>query len=391
MDHVIIVGGGLTAASAVETLRDEGFTGGIILLCEEAHLPYERPPLSKGYLLDSEQLDATRVHDAGWFEDRGVEVRVGAPASHLDVEKRTVYADGVDFSYDSLLIATGASPRRLPIEGIEHGMNLRTLEDAVRLKTELVSGRHVAIIGGGWIGLEVAAAARQRGCEVTVVEMGDLPLVGVLGNRLAEYIRDLHESHGVTLKLGTSVESVRVEDGKVLGLTTSAGPVDADVVVAATGVEPRVDLAQEAGVEVGNGIEVDERFRTSAPHVFAAGDVANTWHEVFEGRLRVEHWDNAMRQGKAAARSMLGQDARFDWQPYFFTDQFDFSMEFVGHPGPSDTVEIRGDMSQHQFIAYWLDGDRVTAGMNVNIWDVNDKLREMIGSRVSVEDLTDLT
>lgn len=388
MEHVVIVGGGLTAAHAVETFRAEGFSGGLTLLCEESHLPYERPPLSKGYLLDGEELDETTVHDAAWYSDHEVEVRRGSPASGLDLERRTVYADGVEFSWDAILLATGAAPFIPPIQGIDHALTLRTREDARALKAELRPGREIAIIGAGWIGLEVAAAARQRGCAVTVVEQGDLPLGRILGSRIANYVRVLHGGHGVDLRLAAEVTAVRTDDsGHVVGLATDSGEVNADVVVNATGVRPRVELAVAAGLRAEHGIETDERFHASASGVFAAGDVANVWHVPSDHRLRVEHWDNAIRQGQAVAKSMLGADSRFDWHPYFFTDQFEFSMEYVGHAAPTDQVEIRGDMDQHEFVAYWLRNGILTAAMNVNTWDVNERLRELIGTRLSPSDL----
>jgi len=249
-------------------------------------------------------------------------------------------------------------------------------------------------VGGGWIGLELAAAAREGGMEVTVLEMAPLPLGQVLGETVARYLVDLHTRHGVEIRTGVTVESIETTDGRPSGVVTTDGVLPADLVVVAIGAAPVTALAEAAGLAVtepkaGGGITIDEHLRTSAPHIWAAGDVANATHTRL-GPLRVEHWDNAIRQGKAVARSMLGQDVSYDWEPYFYTDQFDFGMEYVGRGSPSDDVEIRGSLESGEFIAYWLDGDTITAGMNVNIWDVNDQLRELVGTTVDRGALTDL-
>lgn len=386
MDSIVILGGGLTAANAVETLREEGFDGPVTVVAAEPLLPYERPPLSKDVLQGAAEFEV--LHDAHWYAEREVRVLTGTEASGLDLEGRVVgLAGGDELHYDRLLIATGAEPRLPDLPGIDRVRVLRTRADEQLLRSGLTEGTRLAIIGGGWIGLEVAASARQAGVDVTVLVRGEAPLAGVLGPRLAGHLADLHRGHGVEVRTGVQTLAVTGT-----GVATSQGEIGADVVLAATGVRPNTALAEASGLAVTDGIVTDSALRTSDPHVWAAGDVALAVNTVL-GPLRVEHWDNAIRQGKLAARSMLGQDVGYDWQPYFFTDQFEFSMEYVGHSSPADTVELRGDVEGNEFIAYWLggaDGRTVTAGMNVGIWDVNDTLRDLIGSSVNPAELTDL-
>lgn len=380
MDKVVIVGAGLAAAHCIETLRDEGYDGSITLFGQEQHLPYERPQLSKDMLKGD---DFAPLHDEQWYADRHVDLRLGTRVDTVDLERGTV--DGVPF--DALLLATGASARIPGLPGVEKALTLRTVDDAERLKAALQPGRRVVLVGGGWIGLEVAAAATQAGCHVTVLEVAELPLANVLGPEIAGSLIELHRSHGVDIR--TQVTVTAIEDD---GVRLDDELVPADVVLLSVGAVPNTALAEAAGLATKNGIVVDERLRSSDPRVLASGDVAVATHTRF-GPLRVEHWDNAIRQGQLAARSMLGQEAVYDWAPYFFTDQFEFSMEYVGHSAPSDRVVVRGDLEAHEYVAYWLGGqpgDTVTAGMNVNLWDVNDRLRELVGTSVDPADLPDL-
>jgi 3-phenylpropionate/trans-cinnamate dioxygenase ferredoxin reductase subunit len=382
MDDIVIVGAGLAAANAVETLRAEGYHGRLTLVGSEPLLPYERPQLSKDRLKGAE---FALLHDADWYAERDVVARTSTTATALDLAGATVTLDGGErLRFDAVLLATGAAPRVPDLTGVERALQLRTAADAERLLATFEPGRRLVLVGGGWIGLEVAAAARGAGLEVTVLERGDLPLRGVLGPTLAGHLTQLHRDHGVDVRTGVTTTAITAD-----GVETSAGPVPADQVVVAVGAVPRPTLAESADLEVNGGIVVDERLRASDPRVFAAGDVALARHTAY-GPLRVEHWDNAIRQGRLAARSMLGQDAVYDWEPYFFTDQFEFSMEYVGHGGPDDEVIVRGDLSTHEYVAYWLRDGVVTAGMNVNVWDVNDRLRELVGTRVDPAQLTDL-
>lgn len=380
---IVIVGGGLAAVHAVESLRDYEYDGRLTVVARERHLPYERPPLSKEYLKGDKPREEIHPHDASWYRDHDVQLKLGTSALELRTDSATVVLDdGSSLGYDRLLLATGASPRTLQVPGIGRALSLRTVDDADRIKTAFAAGQRLAIIGGGWIGLEVAAAARQAGMEVVVLEAGGRPLGRILGPVVADRVAAVHARNGVEIRTGVAVESV-TDDAVV----TADGDVPADLVLLAAGASPTSGLAESAGLEIDNGIVVDQHLRTSDPRVFAAGDVANAFNTKLGQRLRVEHWDNAIRQGKLAGRTMLDVDDSYDWLPYFFTDQFDFSMEYVGRNAPDDEVVLRGDVEAGEYVAWWLRDGVVTAGMNVNVWDVNDKIRELVGQRVDPADL----
>jgi 3-phenylpropionate/trans-cinnamate dioxygenase ferredoxin reductase component len=383
----VIVGAGMAGGKAAETLREEGFDGRIVLLGAEPERPYERPPLSKDYLRgEAERGGVYLQEDAGWYEEHDVELRASATADSLDVGGRAVVlADGERVSYDALLLATGAEPKRPPIPGVDlDGVHvLRTFADSDTLRAVIDAGGRLVVVGAGWIGCEVAASARQKGMEVALVEPRSLPLEGVLGPELGAFYRDVHADHGVALHLGTGVEAIEGE-GRAERVRTSDGTVlEGDAVLLGVGVAPRTALA-EGVLDVDDGILVDASLRASADGVFAAGDVANHDHPLF-GRLRVEHWANALEQGPSAARAMLGQDAVYERVPYFFSDQYDVGMEYAGHSAPGDEVVLRGDPAAREFIAFWLRDGRVAAGMNVNVWDVNEHIQELVRSGASVD------
>jgi 3-phenylpropionate/trans-cinnamate dioxygenase ferredoxin reductase subunit len=383
----VIVGAGMAGGKAVETLREEGFDGRVVLLGAEPERPYERPPLSKDYLRgEAERGGVYLQEDAGWYEQHDVELRASTPVESLDAAGRAVVlADGERVEYDALLLATGAEPKRPPIPGADlDGVHvLRTFADSDALRAVLDAGGRLVVVGAGWIGCEVTASARQRGLDVALVEPQSVPLEGVLGPELGAIYRDVHADHGVALHLGTGVEAIEGA-GRAERVRTSDGAVlEADAVVLGVGVAPRTQLA-EGVLDVDNGILVDASLRTSVEGVFAAGDVANQDHPLF-GRLRVEHWANALEQGPSAARAMLGQDAVYDRVPYFFSDQYDVGMEYAGHGAPGDEVVFRGDPAAREFIAFWLRDGRVAAGMNVNVWDVNEHLQELVRAGASVD------
>jgi 3-phenylpropionate/trans-cinnamate dioxygenase ferredoxin reductase component len=388
----VIVGASLTGAKAAETLREEGFDGNIVLLGEEDERPYERPPLSKGYLLGKEDRSTIFVHEEGWYAENGVDLRLGVRVTALDPgAKQVSLADGGTVAYDRLLLATGAFPRRLNAPGadLDGLLYLRRVGDSERLQAALRGASQVVTVGGGWIGLEVTAAAREAGCEVTVVEPEPVALHRQLGPELGGVFTDLHKEHGVVFRTRESVTEFRGSDGKVNGAVTSTGAVlPADLVVVGIGAIPATGLASDAGLDVGNGVIVDAGLRTSAPDVFAAGDVANAYHPLYGKHVRVEHWANALNGGPAAARSMLGQGVSYDAVPYFYSDQYDLGMEAAGLPEPDtyDQVVYRGDLAGREFVAFWLSGGIVMAGMNVNVWDVNDDIQALIRSRRRVDE-----
>ncbi|MFC9327064.1 NAD(P)/FAD-dependent oxidoreductase [Kitasatospora sp. NPDC057015] len=382
----VIVGASLAGAKAAEALREAGHDGPVVLLGEEHERPYERPPLSKGYLLGSTEREKIYVHPPQWYADHDVTLRLGTAVTAVDPDSHTVtLADDGRIGYAKLLLATGSSPRRLPVPGGElPGVHyLRRVEDSERLKQALRPGARIAVIGAGWIGLETAAAARAAGAEVTVLESAELPLLRVLGREVAEVFAGLHRDHGVDLRFGVQVESLTGGPAGVTGvLLGDGGTVAADAVIVGIGITPNTALAEAAGLEIDNGVRTDERLRTSDPDIHAAGDVANAFHPLLGRHLRVEHWANALNQPQTAARAMLGQDAVYDRVPYFFSDQYDLGMEYTGYvePGGYDRVVFRGDVAGREFIAFWLSGGRVLAGMNVNVWDVTDPIRELVRS-----------
>jgi 3-phenylpropionate/trans-cinnamate dioxygenase ferredoxin reductase component len=384
----VVIGGGLAGAKTAEVLRERGFEGHIVLFAAEPHLPYERPPLSKDYLKTGDKLEDVFVHDKDWYAAHDVEVRTGTAVASIDRDaKQVVTASGERTAYDRVVLATGSSPRRLSIPGVdlEGVYSLRTIEDSQAIRAALAPGRRVVFVGGGWIGLEVASAAREAGAEVTVLESLDLPLVRVLGHKVAQVFADLHREHGVALRTGVTVEALE-GDTAVTGVRLADGTVvPADAVVVGIGAAPNVELAQAAGLAVDNGITADAVGRTSDQDVFAVGDVANVEHPFLGQRIRVEHWANALNQPQLVAAAMLDQDGPEAELPYFYTDQYDLGMEYVGYVDGYDEVVFRGDVAKREFIAFWLRDRRVLAGMNVNVWDVTDDLKQLIRSRAEID------
>jgi 3-phenylpropionate/trans-cinnamate dioxygenase ferredoxin reductase component len=392
----VIAGASLAGAKTAEALREEGFGGQIVLIGAEPHFPYERPPLSKEYLQGAAGRDAIFVHEDGWYADNGVDLRLGTAVTAVDRGAHEVaLAGGERLRYDKLLLATGAVPRRLPVPGADADgvLYLRTVDDSDRMREALAAASRVVVVGAGWIGLEVAASARNAGPEVTIVEEMDLPLLRVLGPEVAPVFLNLHREHGVDVRLGSRVAEVLVSGGRG-GEARAAGvrlhdgtEIGADVVVVGIGVVPAVDLAEAAGLEVEDGVVTDAALRTSDPDIFAAGDVARAYHPVLGRRIRVEHWANALNQPPTAARAMLGKDAAFERLPFFYTDQYDLGMEYAGYtqPGEYDRVVFRGDVGKREFIAFWLSGGRLLAGMNVNVWDVTDTIQRLIAAGQPVD------
>ena len=384
----VIVGAGLAGAKAAQALREEGYEGAIVLLGAEPERPYERPPLSKEHLRGETGRDKVYVHDERFYDDHAIELRTATPVESVDVHgAEVVTARGERVRYDRLLLATGARPRRLSLPGadLEGIHELRTLEDCAALRERLQPGARLAVIGAGWIGAEVAASARQKGLEVTVIEPASMPLERVLGAEIGAIYRDLHAEHGVRMLLSRGVESFEGQ-GAIAAVCTDDGErIECDFAVVGVGVTPRSEIARRAGIAIANGIAVDEYLQTSVPGVFAAGDVADARHPFYERSIRVEHWANALNQGPAAARNMLGAQVPYDRIPYFFSDQYDVGMEYRGHATTWDEVVVRGDPATREFIAFWLRDGRVRAGMNVNVWDVSDDIQALIRAGEAVD------
>jgi NADPH-dependent 2,4-dienoyl-CoA reductase/sulfur reductase-like enzyme len=386
MTTFVIVGGGLAGAKAAETLREEGFDGAVVLFGAEPERPYERPPLSKGYLQGNDERESVFVHPQPWYAEHDVDLRVGVIVNAIDPVDHTVTCDDATQPYDKLLLATGASARRVDIPGadLDGVFYLRTLADSERLRSVLGDRRRVVVIGAGWIGLETAAAAQQAGGSVTVVEPQPVALLAALGPELGGMFTDLHRSRGVRFLFGETAKEIHGDASRRVGsVVTSGGSViPADAVIVGVGAEPLDGLASAAGLEVSNGVLADAALRTSNPDIYAAGDVANWFNPLYGRRIRVEHWGNALIGGPAAARSMLGKDMTYDPVPYFYSDQYDLGMECAGLPSPGsyDQVVYRGDREGMEFIAFWLSGGRLIAGMNVNVWDVTDDIQALIRS-----------
>jgi 3-phenylpropionate/trans-cinnamate dioxygenase ferredoxin reductase subunit len=387
MTMFVIVGGGLAGAKAAETLRAEGFDGEVVLFGDEPDRPYERPPLSKGYLIGKAERESAFVHPADWYETNHVDLRTGVMVTAIDPAGKVVSFEGGTQPYDKLLLTTGASPRRIdvPGAGLDGVLYLRRLGDSDRLRDAFRDGARIVTVGAGWIGLETAAAARTAGSHVTVVEPQPGALHAALGPELGAVFSALHEANGVEFRFGeTAAEFHGDAAGHVGSVVTTAGSVlPADAVVVAIGAVPSTGLASAAGLEVSSdGVVTDAALRTSAPDIFAAGDVASSYNPLLGRHVRVEHWSNALNGGPAAARSMLGHPVVYDRVPYFFSDQYNLGMECSGLPSPGsyDQVVYRGDRAALEFIAFWLSRGRLIAGMNVNVWDVTDDIQSLIRS-----------
>lgn len=389
-DTFVIVGGGLAGAKAAEALRSQGFDGRLVMLGGEHHAPYERPPLSKDYLQGKTPREKVFTHAHHWYAEHDIDLRTGQVVAALDRGAHNVHLDdGSVIGYDKLLLTTGASPRKLRVPGADaSGVHyLRTLDDSDALRATLATVSRLVVIGAGWIGLEVTAAARLAGVEVAVIETAELPLLRVLGPEVAQVFADLHLEHGVEFRFNAALAEIVDEFGTATGVRLNDGTtIAADAVLVAVGAAPNVQLGEAAGLRVDNGIVVDAALRTTDPNIFAAGDVANAFHPFFDRQIRVEHWANARQQPKAAASSMLGKDVSYDELPYFYTDQYDLGMEYVGFVEPDgyDRVVFRGDVAGREFIAFWLSNDRVVAGMNVNVWDVVEPIKKIIQSRLAI-------
>jgi len=388
----VLVGAGLAGTKAAEALRSEGFAGRVVLVGEEADRPYDRPPLSKDYLQDKSEKEKIYLHPEGWYDEHDVELRLDTRVTAIDrAAHQLTIRGGEEIGYDKLLLATGSSPRRLPVPGgdLDGVLYLRQLGDCEAIKAAFTTAKRAVIIGAGWIGLETAAAARTADVQVTLLETAKLPLLGVLGPELAQIYAALHAHHGVELQMGAQVAEITEVEGRASGVGLADGShIDADVVVVGIGITPYTELAEAAGLTVDNGILVDEHLQTSDPDIFAAGDVANAYYPSLGRHLRLEHWSAALNQGPVAAANMAGRTTAYDHVPYFFSDQYDMGMEYWGYveAGHYDQVVFRGEVDKGEYIAFWVRKDRVLAAMNVNVWDQGDAMVALIrsGDRVDL-------
>lgn len=392
MAGVIIVGGGLAGARTAETLRESGYSGDITILAGESHLPYDRPPLSKGYLKGEAALDEVELHDQAWYDEHKIAVKQGTSVTEiLPAEHQISIDSGERLDYEQLVLATGSSPRQLDLPGanLKGVMYLRTIEDSDALKSALsdAGSRQLVVIGGGWIGLEVASAFADAGAKVTVLESGEQPLQNALGSDMGAFFAKLHRSHGVDLRTEVAVESIESDDdGAAVGSVklTDGTKIAANLVLVGIGAAPNVEFARAAGLTVDNGVVVDKHGRTSEPDIFATGDIANYPDRVL-GRLRVEHQTTAITHPLAVAQAITGESDGYDERPFFYSDQYDLGLEYTGRGAPDDQLVIRGDQDKAEFIAFWVRDNKLTAGMNVNVWDVSEQIAELISNEMTVD------
>ncbi|WP_103350220.1 NAD(P)/FAD-dependent oxidoreductase [Amycolatopsis sp. CA-128772] len=387
---IVIVGAGLGGASAAAAVRERGYSGEILLLGSDRHRPYELPALSKGVLLGNAD-EPDWVHEEKFYAEKDISFGSGVTATRIEPGARLVVDDaGGEHPYDRLVLATGSRPRQLPVPGGDlPGLHtLRTLDDALKLRSAFKAAERVVIVGAGWIGSEAAAAARTHDADVTVVDPVPVPLANVVGETVGGVFRDLHVANGVHYRLGEQVAEITGGPDGVRGVRLGNGDeLTADVVLIAVGAAPRVELAHEAGLEIADdgGVAVDAGLRTAAPEVYAVGDIAAHFHPRFGRRVRVEHWANAKDQGTHVAQNLLGANEPFLASPYFFTDQYDLGCEYRGLADPaSDELVVRGDLAAREFTAFWLRNGEVAAAMNVNMWDDGDALGALVDGQVKV-------
>jgi 3-phenylpropionate/trans-cinnamate dioxygenase ferredoxin reductase component len=387
--RIVIIGASLAGATAAIALRDQGYQGELTLIGEESQLPYERPPLSKALLL-GERDEPDWVADEATYADKAISLRLGTMATRIDRDRKVVVASRHEYPYDKLLIATGSSARRLDIHGsdLDGLLTLRTLEESLALRERFTDGANVVIVGAGWIGCEAAAAARQHGANVTIVEPRSQPLLGVVGEQIGATFAALHREHGVDLRLGTGVKGFAGEGTASSVLIKGGHAIPADTILIGVGAAPNIALADAAGLKLADGgIAVDATLRSSDPDIYAAGDVAAHDHPKYRHRVRVEHWANAKDQGLHVAGNLLGAEAPYQLRPFFFSDQYDLGCEYRGLADPAkDRLVVRGDLASREFTAFWLRDGAVAAAMNVNQWDDGDALQELVDTGRHVSD-----
>jgi 3-phenylpropionate/trans-cinnamate dioxygenase ferredoxin reductase subunit len=390
----VILGASLAGGTAAETLRSEGFDGKVILVGAEPERPYERPPLSKEYLRRESPREDVFLNTPAYYEKQGIELRLGQRARALHATEKLIELDsGYKIGYEKLLITTGTSPRQLRVPGadLEGIFYLRTLPDSDALGEALKKGPHVLVVGAGFIGSEVAASARSTGCAVTMLEVAAVPLVRALGEQVGAIYADFHRERGVNVRTGEMVTEFRGSDRLEAAVTSSGEVIPCDVAVIGVGVAPAVDFLQGSGIEIDNGVLTDEMCRTNIPDIFAAGDVASWWHPTWRERLRLEHYDNALNQGVAAAKSMLGIGEPYAPIPYFWSDQYDLNLQYRGYASRWDEIAVRGNPAEHSFSAFYLLGGRLRACLSVNRFPDQLAATQLISaaSRVDARQLSD--
>jgi 3-phenylpropionate/trans-cinnamate dioxygenase ferredoxin reductase subunit len=369
-EAIVIVGAGHAGGRAAQALRQAGFAGRVVLVGEERYLPYERPPLSKELIVTDAGLEKAQLHDPSYYELNRIELVLGVAATAIDRPARSVaLADGRRLAYDKLMLTTGARVRKLAIPGaaLDGVFYIRDFDDTQALRRRLASGRRVVVIGGGFIGLETAASARQRGAEVVVLEAADRLMGRAVAREIGDWFAQLHRKHGVEVRLGVAVEAIegggKVERVRIAG----SAAVPADLVVVGIGIVPNVEIARDAGLAVENGIVVDELGRTSDPAIFAAGDCANQPNTFLGRRVRLESYQNAQDQAMAVARNLLGASQRYEDSLWVWSDQHEVNLQMTGMPDGYDRLVLRGDPASGAFMAFYLKDGRVVAVNTINL------------------------
>jgi 3-phenylpropionate/trans-cinnamate dioxygenase ferredoxin reductase component len=384
----VVVGSSLAGGTAAATLREEGFDGRVILIGEEPQAPYERPPLSKEYLRGEQPFEDALVRPRDFYASNDIDTLFGTRATRLNPVDKTIELSGSDrVRYDKVLIATGSRNRRLPIPGLdlEGVYGLRTVEDCDRIRGEIRPGRRAAVVGMGFIGSEIASSLRQLGVEVVVIEAGKVPLHRVLGEEVGRIMEHIHRDHGVDMIFEEQVSGFEGR-GRVERIVTQSGRrIECDFAVVGVGVEPVVDVVMGSGIEVDNGLVVDEYCRTNAEGVFAAGDVTNHYHPIFKQRMRVEHWHNALNQGAAAARNMIGMGSVYDGIHWFWSDQYDYNLQYVGFHKDWDKLVVRGSLENRDFIAFYVKDGLIAAAIGMNRGRDIRRATALIKARAAVE------
>lgn len=383
--RVVLVGAGQAAISAARTLRDTGFDGEIVVIGDEPHAPYQRPPLSKEYLQGASGRDEVWLTQPGWYTDNHVRLELGRRAVRVNRQGLDVELDdGRLLKADAVLIATGGTPRKFPGAAGESILYLRTLDDADRIREKVRPGRRIAIVGAGFIGSEIAASARALGAEVILIEAAKAPLERVLGEAMGTVCGSLHRENGVDLRCGTAVETITPSGAGAVIRTPGGESIEADAVIVGIGIAPNADVAAASDITVGNGIRVDEFCRTDAPGVYAAGDVANHYHPLFGRRMRVEHFDNATRQGAAAAMNMLGLRTSYEDPHWFWSDQYAYNLQYVGDAQRWDEVVIRGSIEERNFVAFYLYKGKMAAAFGLNRGGDIMAVKSLLSARIAV-------
>lgn len=397
VDSIVIIGAGQAAAQAVATLRSGGYEGALTIVGEEPYLPYQRPPLSKKFLSGEFDEDRLLFKPAEFYDQQKCTLHLNTRATRIDRKTKTVArSNGDAIAYDKLLIATGSRVRIVPVEGADlDGVHvLRGIDDVNALRGSFKPGAHLAVIGGGYIGLEVAAVARKMGLEVTVVEMGDRCLGRVTSPEISHFFENYHRNHGVTIRTGDGLSAFEGEGGKLKAVHTQSGErIEADCALLGVGILPNVELALEAGIDCENGITVDEYARSSDPDIYAAGDCASLPSGLYGRRIRLESVHNAIEQAKTACNAMLGKLVPYDQVPWFWSDQYDIKLQIAGLSSGYDHVVLRGDPGKHKFAAFYLKDGRLIAVDAINAVPEYMIGRKLIGERaiIAPERLADET